>query len=221
MAIVALNPRTDNFRSADLSTTSPPTDGKKNSENADFNTFLLLLTTQLRNQDPLKPVESTEFVAQLASFSAVEQQVRTNEKLSEIANLLSSNAAGGYVEFVGQKVRAPIGAEWSGAPIDIKWTPLENAENSRLTVFDAADQQVAVRNLATQPASFSWDGIDQSGTTVNDGVYHFQIESFRHGELVDRQKGLVEATITGLQWENGIAKFLFADGTLLPASDFN
>ena len=51
----------------------------------DFETFLSLLTAQLRNQDPLKPMESTEFVAQLASFSAVEQQVRTNDRLDELA----------------------------------------------------------------------------------------------------------------------------------------
>ena len=53
---------------------------------ADFETFLSLLTTQLRNQDPLKPLDSTEFVAQLASFSAVEQQINTNAKLDAITN---------------------------------------------------------------------------------------------------------------------------------------
>ncbi len=64
----------------------------KTEAGTDFQTFLTLLTTQLRNQDPLKPMDSTQFVAQLASFSAVEQQVRTNEKLAEIINLLSSPA---------------------------------------------------------------------------------------------------------------------------------
>ncbi len=49
----------------------------------DFETFLKLLTTQMRNQDPLKPMDSTEFVAQLASFSAVEQQIRANDRLRQ------------------------------------------------------------------------------------------------------------------------------------------
>ena len=56
---------------------------------ADYESFLTLLTAQLKNQDPLKPLESTEFVAQLASFSAVEQQVRTNDSLTAIQELLA------------------------------------------------------------------------------------------------------------------------------------
>ncbi|WP_412057584.1 flagellar hook assembly protein FlgD [Bartonella sp. DGB2] len=64
---------------------------------ADFNTFVKLLTAQLKNQDPTKPMDSTQFVSQLASFSAVEQAMKTNEWLSM---LLASNQvanAGGYI----------------------------------------------------------------------------------------------------------------------------
>ena len=58
------------------------------SGSSDFTTFLKLLTAQLRNQDPLKPLDSTEFVAQLATFSSVEQQVKTNDTLATIQQLL-------------------------------------------------------------------------------------------------------------------------------------
>lgn len=77
--------------SAQTSSTSTATSSKSNdaagknaatnSLNGDFETFLRLLTTQLQNQDPLDPTNSTEFVAQLANFSSVEQQVQTNTKL--------------------------------------------------------------------------------------------------------------------------------------------
>ena len=50
----------------------------------DFNTFLVMLTTQLQNQDPLNPIESSDYAVQLATFSGVEQQVRTNQLLQEI-----------------------------------------------------------------------------------------------------------------------------------------
>jgi flagellar basal-body rod modification protein FlgD len=53
---------------------------------ADFQTFLQLLTTQLKNQDPLNPMESTEYATQLATFSGVEQQVRTNELLESLSS---------------------------------------------------------------------------------------------------------------------------------------
>ena len=75
---------------------SPPTAGQSSPANAasgalasDFETFLKLLTSQLRNQDPLKPLDSTDFVAQLASFSAVEQQVNTNTKLDQLLGALT------------------------------------------------------------------------------------------------------------------------------------
>ena len=61
---------------------APPDGGSANEMAGDFETFLKLLTAQLRNQDPLQPMDSTEFVAQLASFSAVEQQVRANDRLA-------------------------------------------------------------------------------------------------------------------------------------------
>jgi flagellar basal-body rod modification protein FlgD len=56
----------------------------------DFDTFLTLLTAQVENQDPLAPLDSTQFVEQLATFSALEQQVTTNDHLEKIAALLAA-----------------------------------------------------------------------------------------------------------------------------------
>ncbi len=63
--------------------------------NVDYDTFLKLLVTQMRNQDPTKPMDSTEYVAQLATFSNVEQAIQTNEKLDQLLNssLLFNSAA--------------------------------------------------------------------------------------------------------------------------------
>jgi flagellar basal-body rod modification protein FlgD len=71
-------------------TTVSPTDSRPPKTGADFQTFLTLLTTQLKNQNPLEPLDSTQFVAQLASFSSVEQQVKTNDRLADILDLLES-----------------------------------------------------------------------------------------------------------------------------------
>ena len=69
-------------------TTTSSTDGK--APNADYNTFIKLLIAQMKNQDPTKPMDSTEFVSQLASFSAVEQQTQTNTKLDTMAKSLNN-----------------------------------------------------------------------------------------------------------------------------------
>lgn len=71
---------------------------------SDFHTFLTLLTAQMRNQDPLKPMDSTEFVAQLASFSAVEQQIETNNKLGELLGVLSDSPTANPTEWLGKEV---------------------------------------------------------------------------------------------------------------------
>jgi flagellar basal-body rod modification protein FlgD len=63
----------------------------------DYQTFLKLLVTQMKNQDPTKPMESTEYVAQLASFSNVEQNVRTNAKLDQIMQISVVSQAGSLV----------------------------------------------------------------------------------------------------------------------------
>ncbi|MCG6859115.1 MAG: flagellar hook assembly protein FlgD [Salaquimonas sp.] len=62
-------------------TTQSGSTGSGSNVTADYNTFLQLLITQLKNQDPTNPVDNTEQIAQLASFSAVEQQTQTNQKL--------------------------------------------------------------------------------------------------------------------------------------------
>lgn len=56
----------------------------------EFQTFLQLLTAQMRHQDPLEPLDSTQFVAQLAAFSSVEQQITTNEKLDNLYDFLTT-----------------------------------------------------------------------------------------------------------------------------------
>ncbi|MFV2001871.1 MAG: flagellar hook capping FlgD N-terminal domain-containing protein, partial [Paracoccaceae bacterium] len=63
---------------------TPPPPEEPANVNSDFETFLKLLTTQLKNQDPLKPVDSSDFAVQLATFSSVEQQVKTNDLLTSL-----------------------------------------------------------------------------------------------------------------------------------------
>lgn len=82
-------PSTSNTGTTTGSTTAiSSTDGK--APNADYNTFIKLLIAQMKNQDPTKPMDSTEFVSQLASFSAVEQQTQTNTKLDTMAKSLNN-----------------------------------------------------------------------------------------------------------------------------------
>ncbi|VAW04118.1 Flagellar basal-body rod modification protein FlgD, partial [hydrothermal vent metagenome] len=81
-----------------------------NVNGVDFQNFLTLLTAQLRNQDPLSPADSTEFVAQLASFSSVEQLVRANGQLETISSAITGGGIDQYADWIGRSAEAPGGS---------------------------------------------------------------------------------------------------------------
>jgi flagellar basal-body rod modification protein FlgD len=83
---------------------------------ADFQTFLRLLTTQMQNQDPLNPMESTEFASQLAQFSGVEQQVRTNDLLTGLQAGLATQGMGQLGGWIGLEARAEMPVNFEGQP---------------------------------------------------------------------------------------------------------
>jgi len=188
------------------------TDGSAGALAADFQTFLTLLTTQMRNQDPLKPMESTEFVAQLATFSGVEQQVRANDRLDAIIEVLGGGAAG-LAEWIGREVRAPGKAAFDGEPVEVGTAPVAGATKAWLVVRNDFDQVVA--RLPVDPAAdtVEWDGSDGMGNAQPHGSYSFAIESFDGEALVDTQAGTVYATVTEVRVADGDPVLVLEDGS--------
>jgi flagellar basal-body rod modification protein FlgD len=72
---------------------------------SNFETFLQLLTTQLKNQDPLSPMDTERFTSQLVQFSAVEQALKTNRQLEQLVSLTRTSAASAALGMVGREVR--------------------------------------------------------------------------------------------------------------------
>jgi len=92
-----------------LSSTSTPTvpvSSTPKSTTVDYNAFLQLLVAQLKNQDPTEPTDNAQLMAQLASFSSVEQQVQMNTKLDQ---LLTSNALGDASNLIGKTISSSEG----------------------------------------------------------------------------------------------------------------
>ncbi len=198
--------------------TAPPAAQKsRNDENAgniagDFQTFLTLLTTQMRNQDPLKPMESTEFVAQLASFSAVEQQVRTNTRLDDIYGALAGGTADGLAAWIGREVRAPVKAEFTGTPIDIGMAPLEGADRAVLVVKNDFGQEVLRKPVSAAGDTLTWDGLDAYGTPLANGSYSFTIDSYSGDVLRNSQAGQVFGKVGEVRIEDGGPVLLMEGG---------
>ena len=78
----------------------------KNTLAGDFDSFLLLLTTQLQNQDPLSPLEPTEFTGQLVQFASVEQQINTNATMEDLLKVQNSSLSATVVGFIGTDIEA-------------------------------------------------------------------------------------------------------------------
>lgn len=186
----------------------------------DFETFLTLLTAQLRNQDPLKPVESTEFVAQLASFSAVEQQVQSNTKLEGILEALASGATGGLSQWIGQEVRNPGSASYENAPLDVLYLTHTDADRVELVVYDENDNIVATEELSIDESSVEWSGILTDGSRAVEGArYRFESNSYLEGELLANTSALVFSTVEEVRKFDGQPVLYFADGTQMYAAD--
>jgi len=186
---------------------------------SDFETFLRLLTTQLQNQDPSKPLDSTEFVAQLASFSAVEQQINTNTKLDELISQVNGGVAADLSKWIGTQVKSDALTHFEGQPIDVFFTIPETSNSAQLIVKDSAGFEVDRRTIDIATTKFSWDGMDSSLNELSHGEYSFEIDSSIDGKSLGVQAAQTFSTVTETRLTEGEIELVFADGSKLPASE--
>ena len=144
-----------------------------------FDTFLQLLTTQLKNQNPLDPLDTNAFTQQLVQFSGVEQQLKTNEFLE--AMVLSTQTANSAqaVSYVGKVVTAS-GSKTEMVDSAAVWHfAVEEAADITATVRDADGNVVFTKTGSVNQGEsvFTWDGIGNDGTKKPDGTYSVSIEA--------------------------------------------
>lgn len=134
----------------------------------DFETFLTLLTAQLRNQDPLSPLDGTEFVAQLATFSSVEQLIAVNERVDSLKSTAAGTAISALSQWIGQSVSVADGSfRATGEPI--RFVATGAAPDEGIVAEITAPDGTVVRRLAVFPDSdglATWDGTDGNGNPV-------------------------------------------------------
>lgn len=143
-----------------------------------FDNFLMLLVTQLENQDPLEPMDTNEFTSQIVQFASVEQEIATNTNLEQLIGLQRSNQSAAAVGYLGKRIEADGNttvlkdgyAEWNyGLP--------ENADTVNLLVVDELGNQIFHSQGATDIGAhrFVWNGLDDSGNPVPEGLYTLSI----------------------------------------------
>lgn len=182
-----------------------------------FDTFLQLLTTQLKNQDPTSPMDSKEFTQQLVQFSSVEQQINQNKNLEKMITLLMSNQGAGYVSYIGKEVEAlgsssPLKNGAAGWSYDMP----AGAYAATLGVYDSTGALVysTAANKAVGRHQFNWDGKDKDGNAMPDGTYKIQlVAKDDKGKVLDT-KTYSRGLVTGVETVDG-QQFLTVGSTRL------
>jgi len=151
---------------------------KDSSIAGDFDRFLLLLTTQLQNQDPLSPMDATQFTTQLVQFSQVEQSVNMNKYLSDLVDLQISDQMQSAFGYVGQTVdvlsedvplkdgEADLFYAVSGKPTAVALQILDSKGKTVRTMTGNAEAGIQ---------RVEWDGLDASGNALKDGTYTVKV----------------------------------------------
>ncbi len=143
-----------------------------------FDTFLTLLTTQLQNQDPLSPMDSTQFTQQLVEFSSVEQQMNTNTNLQSLIALSMSQQASAAVNYIGHTVVMTNGmGSLANGSVDWTYNLSAPSAGTTLTVTNASGQVVYTTSGSTTAGNndFSWNGQDANGNQLPDGQYTLSV----------------------------------------------
>jgi flagellar basal-body rod modification protein FlgD len=164
----------------------------------DFDSFLQLLTTQLKNQDPLSPLDANQFTEQLVQFSAVEQAIKSNDVLGQLLAVIRGDQIARSVDYIGAEVEAAgqtvqLGAGGTG---QVHYRLDRAAAAVRIDIYDSGGRLVASRQGDTGLGSHSvaWDGRSQSGAALPDGLYRVEVvASDAAGQAVP-----VTTTIRGL-----------------------
>ena len=197
MSIYGTASTTDAVTAA-ASTNASQTSAQKLASNMD--TFLTLLVAQLKNQDPLSPMDSTEFTNQLVQYSEVEQSITMNSNLEKLINLTNQNATTQALGYMGQTVQV----DTSYAPLQDGYAKFnyileEDAQTCMITISDSSGAVVAAlpAERSAGKHTMEWDGTDANGNKLEDGAYKITVTALSGGQTVNSAV-TVFGKVTGL-----------------------
>ncbi|PYF11950.1 flagellar basal-body rod modification protein FlgD [Rhodobacter viridis] len=155
------------------------------SVSSDYQMFLKLLTTQMTNQDPTSPMDSADYAVQLATFSQVEQQVKTNNLLTGLATQMGVMGMSEYANWVGMEARSDSPGYFDGTnSVTISPNPVKGATDTTVVVSDASGNEVSRFTTPVSSDAIAWNGTDADGNALPAGSYTFELESYNNGTLL-------------------------------------
>ncbi|MBU1168213.1 MAG: hypothetical protein KKD44_01475 [Proteobacteria bacterium] len=181
--------------------------------------FLTMMVAQLKNQDPLSPMEGTDFTAQLAQFSSLEQQITMNTSLTSILNSLNeSSESSNIFDFIGKEIQSdgnPVTVD-NGEIISGGIFELDEPATINVVIYDSngtAIRQMHSGNELIDEGTYNieWDGRDDEGYKVLDGEYTYRVVALNEQGEYTSPSTTTSGLVSGITSYYG-KNYLMVDG---------
>lgn len=186
---------------------------------ADFEVFLQMLTAQMQYQDPLNPIDSTDYSTQLATFSGVEQAVLTNDLLKSLGVQMSAGGLADMAALVGKEARVAAPAYFDGQPVTLYPKSTVLADSAQILVRNEAGDEV--QRLAISPAAESaiWAGVGPDGAPMPAGLYSFEVISTTNAQVIAQTPVEVYSKVTEVRLEGANTILVLRGGASVAIAD--
>lgn len=172
------------------------------SASANFDTFLQLLAAQLKNQDPLDPLDGTQFTEQIATFSGVEQQIATNANLEKLLQNESYAQQSMAIGFVGKEVlSAGDVAPLKGGQMELTYVVPKDAVSNVIEIYDGDGVKIKTIEGEVNQGQYAylWDGTNDEGDPMPEGNYFIDISAYDAEGVSVNPRTFVYQKVTGVR----------------------
>lgn len=207
-------------RSLDNITNSYQSNDKEKSEKNDAlgqDAFLTMLVAQLQNQDPLNPMDGTDFSAQLAQFSQLEQLMNLNDSMTAFANSFTENSEGDAVSYIGKQITGNVDVmNVDEGTVSGGFYNLSQPADVMINITDANGNTVKTLYPGQMSAGshlIKWDGTDNNRDAVEDGTYKYTVMA-NSGRGFEEIPATITGEVDGVAYNNGTS-YLVVQGILV------
>ncbi len=202
-----------NSTAAQTGNSSAPQKERKTID-ANYEDFLRLLTTQLKNQDPLEPTDTNQLTQQIAVLSQVEQQINTNKNLEKLLGLYTATQYNSVVSYIGKQIEASGSAgSLQNGKAPFAYYLASEAAKVDITIKNSAGVVVYTGNgpASTGRNSFEWDGKSNDGTAMPNGTYNIEVKAVDGSNNAIESKTYITGIVEAIDSVDGGVYLSFGD----------
>jgi flagellar basal-body rod modification protein FlgD len=182
--------------------------------------FLTMLVAQMKHQDPLNPLQGTDFTAQLAQYSSLEQQFNTNDLLSDIKSGVGEEPESNLLDYIGKEIVAETNTlVWKDGEVVSGSYTLENPGDVVVTIFDqegAEIRRLYQRHAEAGTYQVKWDGYDSLQTKKGAGAYAYRAEVMTPSGVGTALQSSMSGLVTGVTYQHGTPYLQMGDKLVDP-----